>query len=768
MTAHAPAPSRVLHLRRGGTSVVVEVPPLGVASVLHWGADLGALGEDDLRVLAVAQVPARTSGTADVPQRLSLVPLQSEGWTGTPGLVASHADGTGQFPAFTTTTVEVLEELGTAGAPSSVRLGARDDEGGLLLTVELRLEASGLLRLRARLLNGGGEDLDVHSLLLALPTPPCETLVLDQTGHHLRERDTQTHPFTLGSHARTTRVARGHQSSPVHGTCEPAGASLPAHPAPGMPAASGAGWRSGSVHYVHVAWSGNTHTVAERDAQGFQGLFAGELLMPGEVRLAPGEAYATPWVVATHGWGLDRAAARIHEWLRRRPAHPRTPRPVTLNAWEAVYFDHSLPRLLALVDAAAQVGVERFVLDDGWFSSRRDDTSGLGDWVVSPEVWPDGLAPLADAVHARGMQFGLWFEPEMVNADSEVARAHPDWVLSPVSHRPQEARHQQVLDLANPRAFDHVLTQVLAVLDSTRVDYVKWDFNRDLYEAVSPLSARPSYHAQTLATYALMDAVLAAHPGLEIESCAGGGGRIDLGVMDRCVRVWASDCIDPLERQAIEAGTSLLLPPELVGSHIASPTSHTTGRTLSLATRASTPILSHLGIEWDLTAATPGEVRDLAAWVALHRELRSLLHAGATVHADHPDPGWHVRGVLARRLPDGGWAAPADGVVDEGVIALVRMATSAQRPSPPLRVPGFEGVPPRVRYHVEGLVPAGVAPVAPSSRPDSRGHTPLGAVPWWDGGLTVPASVLAGVGLRLPDVDPERVVLLRVTRVDTK
>lgn len=762
---NTPAPTRLIHLRRAGTSVVVEVPPLGVPSVLHWGQDLGDLDEGDLLALARTQVPALTTGTPDVPGRFPLVPLQSDGWCGTPGLVASHADGTGQYPLFTTTAVDILDSHGDAGTPSSLRLVAHDDEVGLDLTLELRLEASGLLRLRAGLTNGTGEDLDVDSLLLALPTPSRETLVLDQTGHHLRERDTQTHPFTIGAHVRTTRVARGHQASTVHGTCEPAGPFLPAHPAPATPPAAGAAWRTGSVHYVHVAWSGNTRTVAERDAQGVQGLLAGELLMPGEMRLAPGDTYTSPWVVATHGWGLDQAASRIHEWLRGRPIHPRSPRPVTLNAWEAVYFDHSLDRLLALVDAAASVGVERFVLDDGWFSSRRDDTSGLGDWVVSPEVWPDGLAPLADAVHAHGMQFGLWFEPEMVNPDSQLACAHPDWILSPASHRPQEARHQQVLDLHNPEAFDHVLTQMLAVLDSTRIDYIKWDFNRDLLEARSPLTGRPSLHAQTLATYALMDAVLAAHPALEIESCAGGGGRIDLGVMERCVRVWASDCIDPLERQGIEAGTALLLPPEVVGSHIASPTSHTTGRTLGLATRASTAILSHLGIEWDLSTATAADLRELSAWVGLHRELRPLLHAGTTVHADHPDPGWHVRGVVGRRLPDGTWTAPGRGVVDEGVIALVRMATSAQRPSPALRLPGFEHVPEGVRYRVEGLAPRGVPPIAPSSAPDAFGHTPLGAVPWWDSGVTLPTSLLARVGLRLPDVNPEQVVLLRVTRV---
>lgn len=168
--------------------------------------------------------------------------------------------------------------------------------------------------------------------------------------------------------------------------------------------------------------------------------------------------------------------------------------------------------------------------------SRRDDTSGLGDWQIRPDVWPDGLNPLADAVHAHGMEFGLWFEPEMINPDSEAARAHPDWVLSPASHRPRAARNQQVLDLANPEAFEYIKSAMLTVLDSVQVDYIKWDFHRDLNEATSPRTGRPAYYAQTLATYALMDALLAAHPDLEIESCAGGGGRIDLGIMERAVR----------------------------------------------------------------------------------------------------------------------------------------------------------------------------------------------------------------------------------------
>ncbi len=713
-------PSSVL-LRNGGTSAFIHMPVHGLPEILHWGSDLGALSDRQAADVVRAETVPMASGTADTPARLSLIPQQSEGWIGTPGLVGSR-DGRAQFPLFATTAIRAGQRDGTDGSPSSIEIDAHDDEADLDVTLRLELTPSGLLRARATLRNAGRDGYALDSLLLALPTPASETLVLDQSGHHLRERDTATHAFTIGAHERALRIARGHTASTIHGTCQP-----------------GTGWGDGLVHYLHVAWSGNVRTLAEKDTQGFQALMGGELLMPGEVVLSHGEAYETPWLVATWGRGLDAAAQRIHAWMRARPQHPRTPRPVTLNAWEAVYFDHSMERLLPLVQAAADAGVERFVLDDGWFGSRRDDHSGLGDWQVSPEVWPDGLGPLSDAVHARGMQFGLWVEPEMVNPDSDLARAHPDWILTPTTHRPQEARHQQVLDLTNPACFENILAQILAVVRDARVDALKWDFNRDVYEAVSPRTGRPAYHAQTLAAYALMDAVLAACPGLEIESCAGGGGRIDLGVMERAARVWGSDCIDPLERQIIETGTSLLLPPELVGSHVASTTSHSTGRTLALSLRASTALFGHMGIEWDLTSATAEERRELAGWVALHRALRPLLHSGRVVHADHPDAGWSIHGVIT---------------ADEGVYALTRVASSAQRPTPPLRLRGLD---PDAAYRVSGLTPEGLIDIDPRTM-----HAVTG---WWADGLALPGRVLAEVGLRIPDLNPEQAVLLQVRRL---
>jgi alpha-galactosidase len=219
--------------------------------------------------------------------------------------------------------------------------------------------------------------------------------------------------------------------------------------------------------------------------------------------------------------------------------------------WEAVYFDHDLDRLTELARRAAAVGAERYVLDDGWFGSRREETRGLGDWTVSPEVWPDGLAPLADRVHDLGMQFGLWFEPEMVNPDSDLYRAHPEWVLG-AARLPPSWRHQQVLNLAHPDAYAYILERLDALLTEYDIAYLKWDHNRDVVDA--------PVHAQTLAVYRLLDELRARHPGVEIESCSSGGARVDLGILARIDRVWGSDSNDALERQHIQRWTALLLP----------------------------------------------------------------------------------------------------------------------------------------------------------------------------------------------------------------
>ena len=266
-------------------------------------------------------------------------------------------------------------------------------------------------------------------------------------------------------------------------------------------------------------------------------------------------------------------------------------------------------------------------------------------------MWPQGLGPLVDHVKGLGMEFGLWFEPEMVNLDSDVVRAHPEWVLGPVAGPTATSRRQHVLDLANPDAFDYVLDAMSGLVSEYGIDYIKWDHNRDLHEAVRTDASgvdRPAVRAQTLATYRLLDELRRRHPRLEIESCSSGGARVDLGVLARTDRVWPSDCNDALERVAIQRWTGLLVPPERMGSHIGPPRAHTTHRDLDLSLRMLVALGGHAGLEWDISQCSHAELDALRAWSALYRELRPLLHTGDIVRSDHPDPALVVGGVVAR------------------------------------------------------------------------------------------------------------------------
>ena len=328
------------------------------------------------------------------------------------------------------------------------------------------------------------------------------------------------------------------------------------------------------------------------------------------------------------------------------------PRPVVLNTWEAVYFDHNLGTLIELADSAAELGVERFVLDDGWFRGRRDDHAGLGDWYVDEALWPDGLTPLIEAVTSRGMEFGLWVEPEMVNLDSDVVRAHPEWIVGPSAQSykdggrlPLEWRNQHILDLVNPDAWQYIYDRVDALLRENNISYLKWDQNRDLLEHGH--AGRASVHEQTLAAYRLFDELRTAHPGVEIESCSSGGARVDLGILERTDRIWGSDCNDALERQTIQRWTGLVVPPELVGGHIGPTTSHTTARTHDLSFRAITALFGHFGMEWDVRQVQGAEREELKRFIALYKEHRGLIHSGRMVRADLPDDSLMLHGVVS-------------------------------------------------------------------------------------------------------------------------
>jgi len=687
----------LVNLSAGGVGLLVDAEGPHLPRVLHWGADLGPLTAAQARRLADA-----AAGGPASPDR-SLIPSQGSGWFGRPALSGGR-DGAWRPVRFRLTEPVAVRRADDGGSAALVR--AADPGAGLALESELELSAQGVLRLRHTVTNTDETPYALERLVALLPIPGQAVEVLDFAGRWSRERAPQRAPLRQGAWVRENRRGR---------TGFDAGLLIAG--------SEGFGFRSGQVWGVHAAWSGNHVQYAERLAEGHGVLGGGELLEPGEIRLLTGESYQTPWVYfGTCDTGLDGLSARFHGLLRARASHPATPRPVTLNIWEAVYFDHALDRLLELADKAAAVGVERFVVDDGWFRHRRTDDAGLGDWYVDEAVWPNGLHPLAERVRKHGMQFGLWFEPEMVNPDSDLARAHPDWFLADPARLPQEQRNQQVLDVARPEAYAYLLERISELVAEYRIDYIKWDHNRDIAEPLH--DGAPGAHAQTLAVYRLLDELRARHPGLEIESCSSGGARVDLGILERTDRVWGSDNIDPVERQSIQRWTSLLIPYELIGAHVGSSPAHVSGRATDLSFRAATALFGHAGIESDITGWNSESLGRLAAWIEAYKRLRPLLHGGEIVRADHPDPAAWLHGVVS-----------ADR--SHALFAYVQLATSTAEAGAALRFPGLDA---DAEYELS------VEPAVSTGR-DSWPRWATGGEP-----LVLPGRVLAGAGVAAPQL----------------
>ena len=660
-----------------GTGLILFPQPDTLPAV--WAGPLPASGlePDDAAALMAAVRPC------------PLLPQHAEGWFGRPGLSGHRLDAETGGPAAGRDWSPLFLPVRSERDGVRAVVEAEDKAVGLGLVTEIEAVPGGAVRARHTLTNRGRQPYLVDSLEVVFPLPGRVGEVLDFTGRQTAERIPQRHQIGDGLWLREGRRGHtGHDSATVL-----------------MAGVPGFSFGHGEVYGLHVGWSGNTvHRVervpsgpgmtsgpGQRLMPGVTTIGGGELLLPGEITLAEGESYATPWVyLAAARSGLDDLAAQFHGYLRSRPAHPDSPRPVNLNVWEAVYFRHDFARLAALADIAADIGAERYVLDDGWFAGRRSDEAALGDWQVDEQVWPGGLHRLVEYVRARGMQFGLWIEPEMVNPDSDLYRAHPDWILSAGHRVPPLQRHQLVLDLTRPEVSGYLLERISALLSEYDISYVKWDCNRDIIDAGSGARAgAPAAHAQAQAVYDLLDELQARYPGVEWESCAAGGGRIDLGMLERVQRVWTSDMTDALARQSIQRWTGQLVPPEYLGAHVSAPFSHQTGRYMPMSLRGATALPGHFGIEWDLTEASADDLAELGGWIALYKRHRALIHAGRMVRIDTPDDTAWMYGVVA-----------ADR--SAALMSYVQLDEPVNDQPAALRVPGLD---PQRRYRVTEVTP---------------------------------------------------------------
>lgn len=700
-TLHSRNSSLVLDCRRNAPAI------------LYWGVRLGDSTSPDMLALLTTRQQAQAAVAEEPP--IALSPEFGAGFLGNAG-IQIHRDGRqwGVYSRIAAVTcsegnaITVVSECAATQLRIVHRLALDEDSDVLCASTEI--------------VNEGDTPLQVEQCSApSIPIPLHYDRILGFEGRWANEFQLQRVERFLGTYLRENRSGRSsHDTFP----------GVVIHTAQTNESIGGA-------YGLHLGWSGNHRIGVEERSEGRAFAQMGELFYPGELSLAPGTSYRSPvlYGARSHG-GFSGLSRCFHRYTRRRLTDARMSgkhKLVHFNTWEAVYFDLSLDTLRALADEAADIGAERFVLDDGWFRNRNSERAGLGDWYVDEKVFPQGLTPLVDYVNARGMEFGLWIEPEMVNPDSDLYRAHPDWALSADPAPPLMSRHQLVLDLTRGEVQDYLFERIDALLTEYPITYLKWDMNRDLNQP-GGRDGRAVTHYQTLAFYQLLKRVRTAYPRVEIESCSSGGARADYGVLAHTDRIWTSDTNDALERLRIQKGFSFFFPPEFMGAHVGPFECHITGRCISMATRAGVAMFGNMGIEANLLEMSDAEKAELKAAVALHKRHRELILGSDLVRLDmhEHESGF---GIIAR---DGREAMFSYALLDE----LPNSAPGRFR---------FRGLEANALYEVNVIWPL---------RPQSASHSILNVI----NGARLSGDALMRMGMQLPIMKPQNLLIIHLRK----
>jgi alpha-galactosidase len=444
---------------------------------------------------------------------------------------------------------------------------------------------------------------------------------------------------------------------------------------------------TGECYAFSLLYSGNFLLSAEVDSE--RRLRVGLGINPFEFQwnLAPGASFETPEAVtAFSGRGLNDLSGSLHDLIRKhivRGEWKDCVRPVLINNWEATYFDFNEEKLLRLAECAKGVGVELFVLDDGWFGRRNDDTTSLGDWTFNPAKMPRGLAGLSEKIKAMGLLFGIWVEPEMVSEDSDLFRAHPEWAIGVPDRARSYGRNQYVLDMSNSAVTEHLFGALSFVFESGGVDYVKWDMNRNITEpygaSLPPEEQGAFFHRYILGVYGLYDRLIRAFPHILFESCAAGGGRFDLGMMAFAPQAWASDDTDPAERLKIQYGTSMLYPLSCMSNHVSASPNHQTGRETDISFRFHAALFGMMGYELDLNRLGEREIESIRMQIDFYKQYRKIVQFGRFIRLISPfesdgDAAWMV-------------------ISEDGATVLMAYYKVLSRPNPPQSRVRLAGLP---------------------------------------------------------------------------
>lgn len=695
MGIHFVKESSVFHLQSGHTSYVIGITKQGYLAHYYWGARIRGHRLDELLEL---KGRASFTPTTDLNQQeLSLDTLPQE--------YPSYGGSDFRSPAMhvlqpngSTVTELICDSYRiTPGKPALDGLPAvyaeSDDEAE---TLEITLKDSGCgLRVllsytvfrhsdaiarSARLVNDGDVTLNVQrALSMSLDLADDRYELLQLSGTWARERYIHKRKLAPGMQSvESRRGSSSHMQNPFIALLS-----------------EGATEQHGEVYGVSLVYSGSFVAGVEVDQFRNARLFAGINPFDFSWRLEPGQIFQTPETIMMYSnQGLGGMSRGYHDLYRSRLCRGffrDRVRPILVNNWEATYFNFNADKIEAIAKAGQELGIELFVLDDGWFGKRDSDNSSLGDWFVDERKLPNGLKDLVQRVNNIGMHFGIWFEPEMVSPDSDLYRSHPDWCLHVDGRRRTQARQQLILDMSRADVQDYIVHTLSTILSSAPITYVKWDMNRNMTEIGSALlpaeRQRETAHRYMLGLYAVLERITTAFPHILFESCSGGGGRFDPGMLYYMPQTWTSDNSDAISRLKIQYGTSIVYPVSSMGAHVSAVPNHQVGRMTPLETRGNVALSGNFGYELDLTKFSDEEKAIVKDQVALYKQIRHLVQFGDFYRLLSPFEGNDTAWMFVSKAKDE---------------AFVVYVSVLQEPSPPLGRFKLQGLDPEKSYQLMG------------------------------------------------------------------